>query len=84
MSEPFCEKCLIEKIDPLGILETIREKVEMIPEDEKTTDEDYVKRLEICSECKELNLGTCVICDCFVEYRAAHTNMHCPSTDSKW
>jgi len=68
----------------LGILETIREKVELIPEDEKTTDEDYVKRLEICSECKELNLGTCVICGCFVEYRAAHTNMHCPSTDSKW
>ncbi len=84
MSEVICKRCLIEKIDPLGILETVRKRVELIPKEEKVSDEEYFHRLEACTACKELNLGMCNLCGCFVEYRAAHTDMHCPGSEKKW
>lgn len=84
MSERICKKCLIEKIDPMGVLETVRQKVELIPAQERTGEEEYYQRLKSCTECDKLNLGMCELCGCFVEYRAAHSEMHCPGKPQKW
>lgn len=80
----ICKKCIIEKIDRFGILESVRKKVELMPVEDKVSDEEYYRRLEICTECKDLNLGMCNLCGCFVEYRAAQINMHCPASGHKW
>lgn len=82
MTVYHCKKCLLEKIDPLGILETVRRKVELIPADERASEDVYYRRLDTCSECSELNLGTCNMCGCFVEYRAATINGKCPK--NRW
>ena len=84
MNEPFCRKCLIEKLDPLGINETVRKRAELIPADEKTDEETYGKRLSACTGCKELISGTCRICGCFVELRAAYSEKHCPHPQRYW
>ncbi|MCQ2519787.1 MAG: DUF6171 family protein [Lachnospiraceae bacterium] len=80
----ICKKCIIEKIDQFGILESVRKRVELMPKEDKVSDEEYVRRLQICVDCKNLNLGTCNICGCFVEYRAALIDMHCPDTKPGW
>lgn len=78
MTEKICKKCILEKIDPLGVLNSVRERVSLLSDDEKVSDEVYVSRLEICSKCDKLSLGTCAECGCFVEYRAAKNDLKCP------
>ncbi len=82
MNPPLCKKCLMEKLDPHGIYETVRERVKLIPDDERCPDDEYYRRLGICTECARHNSGTCALCGCFVEYRAAFSERHCP--DNKW
>lgn len=79
-----CIKCLLEKLDPLNILESVKQKVLLIPEEDKVCDAEYQHRLQICSECEHLNVGTCDMCGCFSIYRAALKNMHCPCSEKLW
>lgn len=84
MSQIICKKCLFEKLDPLNILASVRERVALLPEEDKVAEQIYLERLQLCSECKELSLGQCNQCGCFVEYRAARADMHCPDVNRKW
>ena len=34
--------------------------------------------------CPSLNAGTCMQCGCYVEMRAARTDMHCPLDNAPW
>ena len=41
-------------------------------------------RLDACRACPHLNAGTCALCGCYVEYRAAHAAQRCPDAPGRW
>lgn len=84
MSRPFCRKCLFEEADRNGIYQSIKELIKAIPEEKRTDENEYRRRLNICKSCGELGEGTCGKCGCFVELRAAKADMHCPHEDHYW
>ena len=84
MSRPFCRKCLLEDIDPEGIYREIREMAAALPEEKRTEESEYRRRLDICSRCECLGEGICGVCGCFVELRAAKSNMGCPHENHFW
>ena len=84
MSRPFCRKCLLEDIDPEGIYREIREMAAALPEEKRTEESEYRRRLDICSRCERLGEGICGVCGCFVELRAAKRDRHCPGVDKLW
>ncbi len=84
MNQPPCIKCLLASYDPLGLYEGIKERLSQISADEKADDAQYRSRLDICSRCDSLNNGSCMICGCFVELRAARKALHCPDASRKW
>lgn len=82
--KPFCTRCLLSEIDKDKYFENIYEYIAVIPEDIKTPDEEYKRRLALCKECDELINGMCRKCGCFVEVRAAKKINRCPSEDKRW
>ena len=62
----------------------IRERIEMIPEEERLPEEAYRKRLSVCRECIHLQRGTCALCGCYVEIRAAKKGQRCPDVPARW
>ena len=55
-----------------------------MPAAKRTPDADYERRLAACKECRHLENGTCMQCGCYVEMRAARTDMHCPLRGGPW
>ena len=55
-----------------------------MPRRVRTPDAEYTARLEHCRTCPSLNAGTCMQCGCYVEMRAARTDMHCPLDNAPW
>ena len=84
MSRPFCKRCFFAELDPKGIYKEISELIAALPEEKRTHEEEYRRRLKICGECDSLGEGTCGKCGCFVELRAAKKDMHCPSEKHYW
>lgn len=84
MTRPFCRKCLFEEIDRNGVYASIKELITAIPEEKRTPETEYRRRLNICKNCDELGEATCGKCGCFVELRAAKAEMHCPHEDHCW
>lgn len=78
MSAPKCGKCLLSEFDMSEFAETVREYISLIPDDKKTDDEEYRRRLGVCRECSALTDGMCGECGCFAEIRAAKAYMNCP------
>ena len=62
--------------------EMISGHIDIIKAADRSSDELYNKRLEICRECEKLNAGTCLSCGCYVEIRAAMKRSGCPNR--KW
>ncbi|MCH5349089.1 MAG: hypothetical protein J1E40_07185 [Oscillospiraceae bacterium] len=83
-ARPFCRKCLFEDIDREGVYSSIKELIDALPEDKKTPEAEYHRRLDICRKCDSLGEGTCGKCGCFVELRAAKKNMDCPHENHYW
>ncbi len=79
-----CKRCMLSEIDPDGLYREVSELIALIRPDERTEDGEYRRRLGICSECDSLNTGTCGVCGCFAELRAAKKAMHCPHEMHKW
>ena len=78
-------RCLVgEMPDEAELAKVIRERVESLPEEERTPEKEYAFRLSACRECGSLNRGTCALCGCYVEIRAAKIRMHCPSVPARW
>ena len=61
----------------------IRERIALIPEEERTPETEYAFRLSRCRACESLNSGTCAQCGCYVEIRAARRWQRCPVVD-RW
>lgn len=78
-------RCLIgETPDEAELAEIIRERIETLPEEERTPDREYAFRLSKCRTCSHLQRGTCAMCGCYVEIRAARKNQRCPDVPVKW
>ena len=80
----ICYRCLLEDMDEKAIISEVKELINCIPEDEKTEESEYRRRLEICRNCDSLVSGTCVKCGCYVELRAAGRSRCCPDAKDKW
>ena len=50
----------------------------------RTPEADYRARLAICEGCEQLLSGTCRLCGCYVETRAAKKGQSCPMVPAQW
>ncbi|MCR4649860.1 MAG: DUF6171 family protein [Lachnospiraceae bacterium] len=78
----ICRRCLISDMGEEAYREMIGGHIDIIKAADRSSDELYNKRLEVCRECEKLNAGTCLSCGCYVEIRAAMKRSGCPA--KKW
>lgn len=83
-SQRFCRKCLLSDIAEEDFLRNMRIYIDGLDPDIRTEEGEYQERLSHCRECDSLVNGMCRICGCFVEYRAAVKEKHCPGVEKKW
>ena len=62
----------------------VRDYVDSLSADEKTDEATYAARLNICRTCDDLHSGTCALCGCYVEARAAKKRQGCPKVPEMW
>lgn len=74
----------MEDFAPQEYMEHMRTYLSGLDEDLKVEKEVYRERLSLCTDCDDLMEGLCRKCGCFVEYRAALKNKHCPGSPSRW
>ena len=77
----FCRKCLTMQDNPEAYALVEKEK-QRIKVTDRTPQEEYKRRIEVCETCDRLIAGTCMACGCYVELRAAFKNGSCPR--KKW
>lgn len=83
MSDRTCKRCLTRELaDQAKEFQNIRDYIDNLDVDIKSTDVLYEERLSICKECDMLLAGMCRKCGCYVELRAAVTKNYCPG--KKW
>ena len=76
---------MLSEIDMADVLNSIKECIEKISQNEKANETLYQNRLRACKECEHLISGTCMKCGCYVELRAAYIKQKCPdSKNRKW
>ena len=63
---------------------SIAEYIAMLDESVRTAEADYRARLALCEGCEQLLSGTCRLCGCYVETRAAKKGMYCPMVPPRW
>jgi len=63
---------------------TVAEYVAGLDESVRTPEDIYRARLDICQDCAELMNGTCRLCGCYVETRAAKKGQKCPMVPAQW
>ena len=81
----ICKRCLLFQVpDMAELARVIQERIDLLPEDEKAAEQVMQDRLSLCKMCDHLNDGTCGLCGCYVELRAAKRHMHCPCVPKKW
>lgn len=79
-----CRKCLLSELGETELMNSLEELKKSIPESERCGEKLYNERLSICRECDRLNSGMCVVCGCYVEFRALKANNYCPDITKKW
>ena len=82
-SQRYCRKCLLRELQTKEYL-SVRDYVARLPLEDKVSDEIYEKRLSVCRECDYLVQGTCQMCGCYVEMRAAMRVRKCAAFPAKW
>lgn len=80
----FCKKCLIRDFDEGELFQTMQDYIARIDTEIKTPQEEYERRLAICTECEKLIGGMCGACGCYVEMRAAVKTHYCPDVKKMW
>ena len=58
--------------------ERLRLYLQSLPAQSRTSAGEYEKRLLVCGKCDDLINGTCMVCGCYVEMRAAKSVYDCP------
>lgn len=79
-----CRKCLLRDLTEKEYFRNMYVYISNLPEEDRTPEEEYERRLSKCRECDHLLSGMCRICGCFVEMRAAIGVRHCPDSTPEW
>lgn len=79
-----CKKCLLAQSAMQDVFEAVQEQIRALPEDERTSEKEYSRRLALCTGCESLTSGMCQKCGCFAELRAARKRAGCPDVPAKW
>ena len=83
--KPFCRRCLLEDMpNEAELAKSIRELIDLLPEEKRAPAEITAQRLAQCRACNQLQNGMCVLCGCYVELRTAKRLMKCPAVPGKW
>ena len=77
-----CRKCLLIDAEAGKEKEIVYRYISGLSKAEKTPENIFGERLEICRMCQWLSSATCQACGCFVEVRAAVRKHKCPY--QKW
>ena len=81
----LCRRCLLEDMpSEAALAATVRELVQMLPEEIRAKPEATARRLAVCRECDHLYGGMCGLCGCYVELRAAKARLGCPDVPGRW
>lgn len=82
---PICRRCLLADMQgERPLYEIIAEYLQAMPEEQKATETSYQNRLSVCKDCDALANGTCRLCGCYVEVRAAKAWQSCPDVPPRW
>ena len=77
-------RCLLKDAGEAEMAASIAEYVALLDDAIRTPESDYQARLTICQDCPELLNGTCRLCGCYVETRAAKKGQQCPIVPPRW
>lgn len=78
-----CVRCLLSESGD-ELYKVVSEYIAALPAEVKAPENIYRERLDICARCDMLVRGTCVLCGCYVEARAAKSAQYCPNLPHKW
>ncbi len=78
----FCLRCFLRDCGRNETFKNISDRIKKLSDKDKSSDEEYKKRISVCSECEFLSEGTCLKCGCYPEFRAAFKKQNCPI--KKW
>ena len=85
MAEPRKQcRCLLKDAGEAEMAASIAEYVALLDESVRTPEDVYRQRLALCQDCPELLNGTCRLCGCYVETRAAKKAQQCPMVPPCW
>ena len=80
-----CPRCLLSQTPGAEALaQTLRQWIDALPEERRADPAALEARLAACRACEHLAGGTCALCGCYVEYRAAQANRRCPDVPGRW
>ena len=80
-----CPRCLLAETPGGEALAALnRQWIEALPPERRVDAAAYRARLEACRACEHLAGGTCGLCGCYVEYRAAQAARRCPDLPARW
>ncbi len=80
-----CPRCLLGETPGAEALAALnRQWIDALPGERRTEEGAYQARLAACRACEHLAAGTCGLCGCYVEYRAAQRERHCPDVPGRW
>ena len=77
-------RCLLREAGEAEMAAAIAEYVAGLDEAVRTDEADYRARLAVCEDCEQLLSGTCRLCGCYVETRAAKKGLSCPMVPPRW
>lgn len=84
-SRDFCPRCLLAEVpDGEALARLNRQWIDALPPERQANDALYEARLAACRGCGHLFAGTCGLCGCYVEYRAAQADRRCPDVPPCW
>ena len=78
IQQRVCRKCLLIDLESGKEKDIVYRYISGLSKEEKSPDELFQSRLELCRTCERLSSATCQACGCFVEVRAAVKKQKCP------
>lgn len=85
MAERIPCRCLLrDDEDQQPLYQIVAEYVALLPQEQRADEVCYANRLARCAACENLRDGTCVLCGCYVEARAAKRRQRCPKVPPAW
>lgn len=80
-----CLRCLTADLpEGAALAEIIASRIESLPPLERADEAVRQRRLSECRFCDHLRNGTCALCGCYVEIRAARIRQCCPDVPGRW